>query len=118
VRPFQIKENELGDDGRELHVEGELDLAVADQLQSALDRAEGCKGIVIGLEECDFIDSTGIAVIVRGHHRMEAAGGGLAAHSANGGVLRILEMTGLTKNGLIFETPEQARAAVFGTPVA
>jgi anti-anti-sigma factor len=118
MRPFQITEDELGPDGREIQVEGELDLAVADQLQSALDKAQDCKGIVIGLERCDFIDSTGIAVIVRGQHRMEAAGGGLAAHGADGGVLRILEMTGLTKNGLIYETAEQARAAVLGTPAA
>lgn len=112
MRPFQIREDELAPDGREIHVEGELDLASADQLQEALDRAaEGCSGIVIGLEGCEFIDSTGIAVIVRGRRTMEAGGGRLAAHGASGGVLRILEMTGLMNNGLVFETAEQARAA-------
>lgn len=114
MRPFRITEEELGPDGREIHVEGELDLAVADQLQDALDRAaQASIGIVIGLEGCDFIDSTGIAVIVRGRSRMESAGGGLAVHGASDGVLRILEMTGLTDNGLTYETAEQARSAVF-----
>ena len=116
MRPFEIKESAFGSEGCELSVEGELDLAVADQLQGALDRVAGeSKAIVIGLSDCDFIDSTGIAVIVRGHHRLEEAGGRLAAHGASGGVLRVLEMTGLTSNGLVFETAEQARSAVSGS---
>lgn len=114
MQPFRIIEGKLDPDGCELHVEGELDMAVADQLQSALDRAKECRGVVIGLERCDFIDSTGIAVIVRGQSRMRADGGGLAAYGARGGVLRVLEMTGLTKDGLIFETAEEARTVALG----
>ena len=50
-------------------VGGELDLSVAGRLGEAIECCSGAKQILIDLEACDFIDSTGIAVIVRAHLR-------------------------------------------------
>lgn len=108
VSRFKLTESEIGDGCREIGVEGELDLAVSDQLQQAI---AGCQSerILINLESCQFIDSTGIALILSAHR---GSGSRIVVHSPRGQVLRLLEMTGLTANGLVFADREQALAAV------
>lgn len=110
---FELIEKDLHPGCREIQVDGDLDLAVADRLKEAIDRAaaEECSRIVIGLQGCEFIDSTGIAVIVRAHNEMAERGGRVAAYGASSQVLRILSITGLTENGLIFDSAEEAIAA-------
>jgi stage II sporulation protein AA (anti-sigma F factor antagonist) len=112
MQPFKLTATELGPGSFEILVEGELDLAVADQLQEALDRARPEYGqILIGLEGCGFIDSTGIAVIVRAHRQAIEEGGRVAIYAPTDQVQRILAVTGLTENGLAFETRAAALAA-------
>lgn len=108
TRRFKLTEAVIEDGCREIEIEGELDLAVADQFQRAI---AGCRGdqILISLKSCQFIDSTGIAVI------LNANGGDssrIVLHSPCGQVLRLLEVTGLTSNGLVFGDREQALSAV------
>jgi anti-anti-sigma factor len=70
MHPFRLVERKVDEEGREILVEGELDLAVAEQLREAIDRAgSDCPQVLIGLENCEFIDSTGIAVMVHAHRR-------------------------------------------------
>jgi anti-sigma B factor antagonist len=107
---FHVSEREVPAGCREIRVEGELDLAVAGQLQEAIARCHG-EQTLIDLADCDFIDSTGIAVIVRAHNEWAEEGGGrLVVHSARDQVLRVLTTTGLTGIGLIFESREEALA--------
>jgi anti-anti-sigma factor len=105
---FRIRETE-GEDGayREISVEGELDLAVAGQLQDAIARSDG-ELTLINLEACDFIDSTGIAVIVLAHRGKGKKGSRLVVHSPTDRVLRVLAVTGLLDDGLVFEGREAA----------
>jgi anti-sigma B factor antagonist len=107
---FTLTEAEIEDGCREIRVEGELDLAVSDQLREAI---VGCPSdqILISLQSCQFIDSSGIAIIVRAHC---ADGSRVVVHSPSNQVLRILEMTGLTASGVVFADREQALAAVVG----
>lgn len=115
MRPFELIERDLETGEREILVAGELDMAVAGGLQAALERASG-RQVLVGLEACDFIDSTGIAVIVQASHRAANDGGDgrVVAHSANQQVRRVLEITGLTPNGLVFENREAARSSESG----
>ncbi len=109
---FKLTEKDLQPGCREIHLEGELDLAVADRLSEALKRAasEGDR-VVIGLERCTFIDSTGIAIIVRAHRELAQQGRALTVYGASDQVLRILSITGLTNDGLVFENAGDARSA-------
>lgn len=104
---FKLTETEIGDCCREIRVEGELDLAVSDQLQQAI---VGCQSdrILISLEACQFIDSTGIAIIVRARRENPR----VVAHSPRDQVLRVLEVTGLIAGGLVLEDREQALSAL------
>lgn len=99
---FALTETEIEDGCREIAVQGELDMAVSDQLHQAI---AGCQGerILIDLAACRFIDSTAIAVILRAHSREDSW---VAVHSPSGQVLRVLEVTGLTDNGLVFADRE------------
>ena len=109
---FDIAERDLGPGCRDIQVIGELDLAVAPRLEEVLDDAVAeYERILIGLERCSFIDSSGIAVILRAQRRMAERGRRLAAYGAGDQVLRILSLTGLTANGLVFDDAEAALAA-------
>jgi anti-anti-sigma factor len=108
VSRFALTEVDIDDGCREIRVAGELDLAVAAQLQEAIDRCEGDR-ILIDLESCHFIDSTGIAVILNAHR---GGGAPVLAHSPRAQVHRVLELTGLTSNGLVFADRQEALAAV------
>ena len=107
---FKISEREVGPGCREIRVEGELDLAVADRLEAAITCSDDGQTL-IDLGGCEFIDSTGIAVIVRAHReRANGDGARLVVHSPSRQVLRVLDVTGLTGNGLVFENRDQALA--------
>lgn len=112
---FQIEESDPGPDLRLIGVEGELDLAVAPELQAAIERAAGARRVVVDLGACEFIDSTGIAVLIRGREALLAAGGSLAICSPRLQVLRVLEVTGLAAlDGFLVAPPEPATAAAPG----
>jgi len=118
MQRFKITEKDLHPGCRDIQVEGELDLAVAGQLDEVLTTAVSeCSRVLVGLERCAFIDSSGIAVILRAHSRMEEEGNRLAVYAPTDQVQRVLSMTGLTSNGLVFDSAEEAIAAL-GEPAA
>jgi anti-sigma B factor antagonist len=103
VRPFRISEVDLDSECREVRVEGDLDLSVADQLQKSLDAAAlDDVEVFVCLEQCDFIDSTGIAAIVSAHKLMTSRGRRLFICNPSGQVSRILAITGLNDVGFVY----------------
>jgi anti-sigma B factor antagonist len=111
VQIFRLTESDPEPGCRQIDVEGELDLAVADQLREAIARAGEHPQLLINLARCDFIDSTGIAVIVQAYRRMKEEGRRLAVCSPTDQVLRVFSVTGLTVNGLVFQSPEEVLGA-------
>ena len=107
MQTFRLIERDLGDGRREIRVEGELDLAVAEQLRESLARSEE-ELVVIDLAACEFLDSTGIAVIVQASRAAAEDGRRVIVHSPTAQVLRVLTITGLTSNGLVFASREEA----------
>lgn len=108
---FRIVENNVTPQCRELQVEGELDLAVADELKSALERVASDKvHALIGLQGCEFIDSTGIAVILRARDQLGKEGRRLLVCGLSSQVRRILSVTGLMEDGLVCEDRDSALA--------
>jgi len=113
MQRFKVSERELDRGARDIQVEGELDLAVAGELDDVLVKAcDQCQRVLVGLERCAFIDSSGIAVILRAHNRMQEEGNRLVVYGPTDQVLRVLSMTGLTSNGLVFDSCEEALAAL------
>lgn len=113
MQRFKVTEQDLRPGYRDIQIEGELDLAVAGQLDEVLTNAAAeCSRVLVGLERCAFIDSSGIAVILRAHNRMEEEGNRLVVYAPTAQVLRVLSMTGLTANGLVFDSAEEALASL------
>src|SRR5690242_19211212 len=115
MQRFKVSERDLRPGCRDIQVEGELDLAVVGELDEVLaSAAEQCSQVLVGLERCTFIDSSGIAAILRAHNRMQEEGKQLVVYAPAKQVLRVLSMTGLTANSLVFDTVEDALAALGG----
>jgi anti-anti-sigma factor len=115
VQTFKLTESDLQPDGRLIEVAGELDLAVAERLQEAIDAAASKRQILIGLERCEFIDSTGIAVIVRAFNLLEENSRRLAVCCPSDQVLRVLTVTGLMDTGMVFASADEALGAASAT---
>ncbi len=77
-----------------LALSGELDMSNAPALSSELERLEASATVLrLDLSELEFLDSTGIAVIIGAHHRL---GEHLRiVRSESPGVERIFSLTGL-----------------------
>lgn len=115
VEVFSLGERDLESGQREIQVAGDLDLAVADQLQEAIERSRSAQTL-IDLADCRFIDSTGIAVLVRARQGAADEGRLLAVHSPSDQVLRVFQITGLTNDGLVFATRAEALSSTVPAP--
>ena len=85
-RPIQI--------GRLVTVRGEVDLASAERLQEELD-AHTEADLVIDLRSVDFIDSTGLRVLVMTRGRLDEERRTLHLVVSDGPVRRLLQMSGV-----------------------
>jgi anti-anti-sigma factor len=103
---------------RVLTVRGELDLNTAPELEEALAEGNGV-GVLVDLSDCEFIDSTGIAVIVRAWQRLDRDGGGegsghLVICCNNHQVQRLLKITGVESSISTHEKRDAALAELQG----
>lgn len=89
---------------------GEVDLATAPQLREALlhEAEEGTQNILVDLREVEFLDSSGLGVLVGVLKRMRERGGELALACSEGPVLKVLTITGLDRVFPIHEEPASA----------
>jgi anti-anti-sigma factor len=118
--PFEVKTGDLEQGVRTISVRGELDLSTAPELEGPLEQAlESDEGsVLIDLAQCEFIDSTGIALIVRAWQRLDGANNGrtLVLCSQNDQVRRVLEITGLELSIPVHLTRDEALAALTAQP--
>jgi len=98
-------------------VRGELDLGTAPQLEELLEPAlaSGDSPVAIDLAGCEFIDSTGIALIVRAWQTLDTDGGpGFALCGLDDQVRRLLRITGLESSIPIHPSADEALAKLRG----
>lgn len=116
--PFEVKLGEIEHAVQTISVRGELDLSTAPGLEGPLDQAlDGGEGsVLIDLSQCEFIDSTGIALIVRAWQQLDSGQNGrsLVICSQNDQVRRVLEITGLELSIPVLQTRDEALAALSG----
>ncbi len=77
-----------------IQVEGELDMNTATQLERQLEvpLAAPDSNLLIDLSRCEFIDSTGIALIVRAWQKLDSR---FSICGVSDQVKRVLDVTGL-----------------------
>lgn len=76
---------------------GELDVSTVGQLYSELAELTraGVSHVTLDLSALDFLDSTGVSVIIAEHKRVQAMDGGLTILTPSRSVRRVFEITGL-----------------------
>lgn len=92
-----------------LSVRGELDLASSPLLEQALERAaqDSPSLVIIDLRELDFMDSTGLSVLIRAHQRAQELGHRLGIVNGSRQVRRLLSLTGVADRLTIVDQPEE-----------
>lgn len=93
-----------------LAVKGEVDVYTAPRLRERLVElvGEGNYKIVVDLGEVEFLDSTGLGVLVGGLKRLRSHDGDLTLVCTQHRILKVFEITGLTKVFSIFESVDAA----------
>lgn len=77
---------------------GEIDLASAGKLQAAIAELSG-QVVTIDLRGVEFIDSTGLAMLIKEHDRLGESGGELKlVVQEKGPVVRLFELTGVAQS--------------------
>ncbi len=91
-------------------VGGEIDVYTAPRLRDRLTELVdgGAHRLVVDLEAVDFLDSTGLGVLVGGLKKVRAHDGSLSLVCTNERLLKIFRITGLAKVFDIYPTPGAA----------
>ena len=94
-------------------VGGEIDVYTAPKLRDKITElvGEGHHQLVIDMESVDFLDSTGLGVLVGGLKRVRAHDGSLRLVCTQERILKIFRITGLTKVFPIHQNVEEAVSA-------
>jgi anti-sigma B factor antagonist len=99
MREFRLDTIGSAGDCAVLRVTGEVDLYTAPMLRERIRElaAKGAVHLIADLSQVDFLDSTGLGVLVGGLKRLREDGGSLALVTTTPRILRIFQITGLTK---------------------
>jgi anti-sigma B factor antagonist len=112
VPRFDLFEESLDGAAGVVVVRGEIHVSSAPELSArlaaALDR--GITSLVLDLSQVEFIDSTGLSVLLNVLRRLTQRGGSLALVCTNPTVLRLFEITRLESTFDIVDTREEALA--------
>ncbi len=95
-----------------LSVRGEVDVYTAPKFRERLIElvSDGKYEIIVDLEGVDFLDSTGLGVLVGGLKRLRSHEGDLLLVCTQSRILKVFEITGLTKVFSIYDSVDAAVA--------
>lgn len=105
---FSLVEHREGD-AIVLAASGELDLRTSPQLEERLEQAfaAGAALIVLDLRQIEFMDSTGLRVLLSTHQRARASGKRFGLVRGAEQVERVLRLTGVSELVTVVDAPEE-----------
>ena len=111
---FDVSEEDVGETTRILDASGEIHVSTAPRFSERLNQAiaDGKTALVLDFSRVEFIDSTGLSVLLNGLRRLTRRKGSLALVCTNPTVLRLFEITRLDSTFDIVPTREEALAHV------
>jgi anti-sigma B factor antagonist len=115
VQPLAIERT--SNEGVELVlVEGELDIATAPRLIGILNSAvqDALRSLVVDLSDVDFMDSTGLALLINAHRRLTRRSKGFAVVCPPGPLRRVFEVTDMVDT--LHVCPDRASAWLAAAP--
>ncbi len=90
---FEVTTTDADDSSTLVEVSGEIDLATAPQLRTAIVGIDG--DITVDLSRVSFLDSSGIGVLVSAYKRAGAEGHRFVIRGASGSVEQTMRITGV-----------------------
>jgi anti-sigma B factor antagonist len=109
---FKVSSTTIEDAGVMLvSVEGELDIASAEQLVAPTEVAVGeASLLILDLSQCSFIDSSGLRLVLHANHALSDVGARLVLVTDQPQAKRLLSVTGIDQRLPIFEALDEALA--------
>jgi anti-sigma B factor antagonist len=103
-----------------LEVGGEIDVYTAPQLRERLIALveDGARKVVVDLGRVEFLDSTGLGVLVGALKRLRGVNGDLSLVCAQERLLKIFRITGLDRVFTIYDSVDAVIGGASGTPGA
>jgi anti-sigma B factor antagonist len=94
-------------------VRGELDLASSPALEHELERGAAAKAqvVIVDLRDLEFMDSTGLSVLVRAHQRATENGQRFGVVRGPQQVQRLLSLTGVADRLRLADSPDELLGA-------
>jgi anti-anti-sigma factor len=98
-----------GDEAVIIGVRGELDLASSPALEEELENGAASRAqvVIVDLRQLEFMDSTGLSVLVRAHQRATEHGQSFAVVRGPQQVQRLLSLTGVADRLTLVDAPEE-----------
>ena len=95
-------------------IEGELDIATADDLQEHVQQAMDEHGpwLILDLSALDFMDSSGLNVIISTYRSVREAGGSLSLAALNERVTKVVRLVGLHRQVPVHQNVTAAVSAM------
>jgi anti-anti-sigma factor len=105
-RSFQL-EVRNADHATVIVLSGELDLASAPELEQQLKQAESSEVelLILDLRPLEFIDSTGLSILIKAHRWAQGAGRRFAVVKGSSQVQRLLELAGIEQRIMLIDSP-------------
>ena len=109
---FDLSQQLLDDKTVVLRVQGEIHATTAPEFSERLNEAiaTGKTGVILDLTGVEFIDSTGLSVLLNGLRRVTRVRGSMILACANPTVLRLFEITKLDSTFEILPSCDEAVA--------
>jgi anti-sigma B factor antagonist len=99
-------------------VEGEIDIATSPRLITTLNKAvlETTRSLIVDLTRVNFMDSTGLALLLNAHRRVARRGHGFAIVCPGGPLLRVFQVTDMVDTLHVQPDRRSATRAADGSP--
>jgi anti-sigma B factor antagonist len=110
---FRLDVESRGDGRAVLRVAGEVDVYTAPQIREQVQdlAAKGTVHLIADLGPVEFIDSSGLGALIGGLRRVREDDGSLVLVITTRRILRIFQLTGLTKAFTIYDNLDDALSA-------
>ena len=89
---------------------GEVDIATVQELESRIASFEQGYGLVVDLTSTDFMDSSGIRLLMAEHERRQTAGESFKVAVDGGSIRRLLDVTGVLSHLDTYSSVSEALA--------
>jgi len=110
---LKVTPRRVDDSTQALDLEGEVDVYTAPILrQEIMDQVDaGVKSLLVNLEKVEYLDSTGLGILIGGVKRMKEQGGAMKLVGPSARITRIFEITGLNRIFDVYASESDALAS-------